>query len=335
MRTSHSIPLVNFFLRSPFSSFAPSHDSSSATLSFSESARLVKAEAFGDDCQSASWGIDVPLTRKRRAIDTSGLTLEKQLAANWQAMDHLQQLQRERIRRGDQLPGEEENAIGGSRQAFTQFQFKFADYSPPPPLFFFLATIKAHCLAKSITDLISLRPSLSFASVSSTSAVIPSPKQLHALRSLVHSLDSSDVRPGTLEPSRPYALRDNATLLINSRPPQLQPALHPPPATNGALPPLSGPRPYGGLPARPPLPTLGQPPRQAPIFGSSTQIQSAPLLEGTAAPTGTSRSGAQFVPSKSSSALHGLAFSPGPAVTGAITGAASAPIATMGWKPSN
>ena len=84
--------------------------------------------------------------------------------------------------------------------------------------------LSAASLQASLLQLISLRPTLA-SSAHSTPALIPSHSTLLALQHSTTSTTPSPAYQGTLDPSRGFALKDNATLKVHPRvpPPQQTP----------------------------------------------------------------------------------------------------------------
>jgi hypothetical protein len=110
-----------FYPPSPFSSFAPTHDSTRATQTLSETARLVRRKLdlhharhqLGSLRPSSS--IDGDCQSRGGAVSTSEVTeggVDALLEKNWARLRRLEELRSERTVKKQQTPSEEENIIG-------------------------------------------------------------------------------------------------------------------------------------------------------------------------------------------------------------------------------
>lgn len=102
------------FIEQPslFSSFAPSYDSSLATMTVSQSARLIRSQQLlelGKEAAEASLS-----SKRQRVAEKQAVDVESMLERNWSWVKKLEDLQKIRVGRGEVAPTSEENEIGQS-----------------------------------------------------------------------------------------------------------------------------------------------------------------------------------------------------------------------------
>ncbi|KAL7416322.1 hypothetical protein BDY24DRAFT_438843 [Mrakia frigida] len=201
----HVKPVEFITQPSLFSSFAPSYDSSDSTISVYQSARLVQSQQALESGKESLVESLSSSNKKRRVeqSEASVVDVEDLLEKNWTRVRRLEELQRLRVLEGDSKPSDEENALASSLQS-------------------------------SLIQLVALRPTiLTSSSTTSTTphpALLPSPSTLLSLHASSLLAQSNPAYQGTLERSKAYALKDNATLKLFNRPAPIAPSALPPPS---------------------------------------------------------------------------------------------------------
>lgn len=204
----------------PFASFLPSHDSSVATLSLTDSIaryqRIAQSELHRTSALTApSQTEPVDVDEEQEEEKEKGLGVQEMLDRNWKRLAKLREKQIDRLRRGVEMAEEDENATGS--------------FLPHACLFlitrvltlFRLTSRAAEGVASTLAQLIALRPP----------ALLPPSSAFRSLQPLVVGQTALPRSwRGTLDPSRPLALADNTTVkVVSALPPPPPPSQHPHP----------------------------------------------------------------------------------------------------------